>query len=43
MDVIVEKKNGVNYLFVQYGDGGGLTSLFDKHGKVAVTDVATIK
>ena len=43
MDVIVDKKTGVNYLFVQYGDGGGLTPLLDKYGKVVVTDVATIK
>ena len=37
--VIVDKKTGVNYLFVQSGYAGGLTPLLDRDGKPIVTPV----
>ena len=35
--VIVDKETGVNYLFVHYGYGGGLTPLLDSEGKPIIT------
>ena len=35
--VIVDKKTGVNYLFVRSGYGAGLTPLLDAEGKPIVT------
>lgn len=35
--VIVDKKTGVNYLFVQSGYAGGLTPLLDADGKPVIT------
>ena len=36
-DVIVDTETGVNYLFVVYGYGAGLTPLLDENGKPIVT------
>lgn len=36
--VIVDKKTGVNYLFVASGYAGGLTPLLDRDGKPIVTE-----
>lgn len=35
--VIVDTETGVNYLFVVYGNGAGLTPLIDENGKPIVT------
>jgi len=35
--VIVDKKTGVNYLFVTSGYSGGLTPLLDSDGKPVIT------
>lgn len=35
--VIVDTTTGVNYLFAQRGDVGGLTPLLDENGKPIVT------
>lgn len=35
--IIVDKKTGVNYLFVRSGYGAGLTPLIDADGKPVVT------
>lgn len=35
--VFVDKKTGVNYLFVQSGYAGGLTPLLDADGKPVIT------
>ena len=35
--VIIDKETGVNYLFVHWGYGGGLTPLLDENGKPIVT------
>ena len=35
--IIVDKKTGVNYLFVRSGYGAGLTPLIDAEGKPIVT------
>lgn len=37
--VIVDTETGVNYLFVNYGSGAGLTPLIDEDGKPIVTRV----
>lgn len=37
--VIVDTETGVNYLFVTYGSGAGLTPLIDEDGKPIVTRV----
>ena len=37
--VIVDTMTGVNYLFVVYGNGAGLTPLIDENGKPIVTRV----
>ena len=39
--VIIDKETGVNYLFVQSGNGGGLTPLLDADGKPIVTEVGS--
>ena len=38
--ILVDKKTGVNYLFVQSGYAGGLTVLVDANGKPIVTPVS---
>ena len=35
--VIIDKETCVNYLYVGYGYGGGLTPLLDSEGKPIVT------
>ena len=35
--IYVDKETGVNYLYVQNGYGGGLTSLLDADGKPGIT------
>ena len=35
--ILVDKKTGINYLFVANGFGGGLTPLLDKDGKPIIT------
>ena len=37
--ILVDKKTGVNYLFVQSGYAGGLTPLLDREGKPIITSV----
>lgn len=41
--VIVDKKTGVNYLYVGSGYGGGLCPLLDREGKPVVTAVSTLE
>ena len=38
--ILIDKKTGVNYLFVQSGYAGGLTVLVDANGKPVVTPVS---
>ena len=35
--ILVDKKTGVNYLFVSQGYGGGLTPLLDRDGKPIIS------
>ena len=35
--ILVDKKTGVNYLFVQSGYAGGLTPLLDRDGKPVIS------
>ena len=37
--ILVDKKTGVNYLFVQSGYAGGLTPLLDRDGKPIITPI----
>ena len=37
--ILVDKKTGVNYLFIQNGYAGGLTPLLDREGRVIVTRI----
>ena len=37
--ILVDKKTGVNYLFVQSGYAGGLTPLLDRDGKPIITTI----
>ena len=39
MDIYVDKKTGVNYLFARNGYAGGLCVLVDRDGKPIVTPV----
>ena len=36
--IITDTKTGVQYLFVNWGNGGGLTVLVDKDGKPLIRD-----
>ena len=38
-EILVDKKTGVNYLFHQSGNGGGLTVLVDRAGQPIVTTI----
>ena len=41
MQVIVDRKTGVNYLFIRSGYAGGLTTLLDREGKPVITPIPT--
>ena len=38
MEIWVDTQTGVNYLFHQGGEAGGMTPLLDKDGKVVVSE-----
>ena len=40
--ILVDKKTGVNYLFVQSGYAGGLTPLLNADGRPVVTPVSQL-
>ena len=40
--ILVDKKTGVNYLFVQSGYAGGLTPLLNADGRPVVTPVSAL-
>ena len=37
--ILVDRETGVNYLFYQSGNAGGLTPLLDRNGKPVVTAI----
>lgn len=39
MEIWVDRETGVNYLFRNGGDAGGLTPLLDREGKPVITTV----
>ena len=39
MQIIVDRETGVNYLFCQSGNAGGLTPLLDRDGKPVITPI----
>ena len=40
--ILVDKKTGVNYLFVQSGYAGGLTPLLNSDGRPVVTPISQL-
>ena len=40
--ILVDKKTGVNYLFVQSGYAGGLTPLLNADGKPVITPISQL-
>ena len=40
--ILVDKKTGVNYLFVQNGYAGGLTPLLNSDGRPVVTPISQL-
>ena len=40
--ILVDKKTGVNYLFVQSGYAGGLTPLLNPDGRPVVTPISQL-
>ena len=40
--ILVDKKTGVNYLFVQNGYAGGLTPLLNSDGRPVVTPISSL-
>ena len=40
--ILVDKKTGVNYLFVQSGHAGGLTPLLNADGRPVVTPISSL-
>lgn len=40
--ILVDKKTGVNYLFVQSGYAGGLTPLLNADGRPVVTPISQL-
>ena len=43
IQVIVDKHTGVNYMYIQSGNSGGLTPLLDRDGKPIITSTANIE
>ena len=39
VEILIDKKTGVNYLYRQSGYSGGLTVLLDKDGKPVITPI----
>ena len=39
IEIWVDRQTGVNYLFMQNGNAGGLTPLLDREGKPVVTPI----
>lgn len=39
MEILVDTQTGVNYLFCNSGNAGGLTPLLDREGKPVITAV----
>ena len=43
IQVIVDKKTGVNYMYIQSGNSGGLTPLLDREGRPVITSVTNLE
>lgn len=39
IQILVDKKTGVNYMFIHSGHAGGLTPLLDRDGKPVITRI----
>jgi hypothetical protein len=37
--ILVDRETGVNYLYVTYGQSGGLTPLLDREGRPIITPI----
>ena len=42
IQVIVDKRTGVNYMYIQSGNSGGLTPLLDREGKPIITSTSNL-
>ena len=40
VQILVDKKTGVSYLFIHSGHAGGLTPLLDREGKPVITPIS---
>ena len=43
VQILVDKKTGVSYLFIHSGHAGGLTPLLDKEGKPVISSIPTLE
>ena len=43
VQILVDKKTGVSYLFIHSGHAGGLTPLLDKEGKPVISPIPTLE
>ncbi len=43
IQIIVDKKTGVNYMWIKSGYSGGLTPLLDREGKPIITSTANLE
>ena len=43
IQVLVDKHTGVNYMYIQSGNSGGLTPLLDRDGKPVITSTASLE
>ena len=39
IEILVDKETGVNYIFCQSGNAGGLTPLLDRDGKPVISPI----
>ena len=43
VQILVDKKTGVSYLFIHSGHAGGLTPLLDKEGKPVISPIPSLE
>ena len=43
VQILVDKKTGVSYLFIHSGHAGGLTPLLDKDGKPVISPIPSLE
>ena len=43
VQILVDRKTGVSYLFIHSGHAGGLTPLLDKEGKPVISPIPSLE